>query len=204
MEQYRPDIILFELPAKGGNPSLVFNRYDPLKKPLKEVGYIKHRLRVAARKYPYALSDIHVWENIEKLWRDGHNVFLFNIDGPDELRRDYFKLARGLTYNQQRKQMIFWVHCYLRETEMAEHIRHILKNYKETSNPIVAVFLQSIHWRHVKFLLKNPSQEKIWNYYFERFRKVNPENIGAEIKKRSSIHYQYWEMASHFSILKNH
>jgi hypothetical protein len=193
---YRPDIIFFEYPAKGGNPSLVFNRYGPLKKPLKGVGQIKRRLKIAARKYPYALSDIPVWENIEKLWRSGRNVLLFNIDGPDELRRDYFKLARGRTYDQQRKQLIFWAHCYLREIEMADHIRRILKNYKEKSDPVVAVFLQSVHWRHVKFLLKNPSRERIWNYYFGRFPKINPKNIGPEIQKKSPVHYKYWERAS--------
>lgn len=92
--RYRPDIILFEYPAKSGNPSLVFNRYSPAKKPFKEVERRKRGFKIAARKFPYALSDIHVWENIEKLWRGGHNVLLFNIDGPDDLRRDYFKLAR--------------------------------------------------------------------------------------------------------------
>ena len=196
---YRPDIILFEYPAERGNPSRIFNHYGPDKKPLKEVERIKRGLRVAVQKFPYALSDIPIWENIEKLWRDGRNVLLFNIDGPDDLRRDYFKLARGLTYDEQRKNLIFWVHCYMREIAMADHIRRILNDYKEKSNPVIAVFLQSIHWQHVKFLLKNPSQKKIWNYYFGRFPKINLQNIAAAIQKESSIHYKYWKRTPYFT-----
>jgi hypothetical protein len=192
VKKYRPDIILFELPAKNGDPSLAFNRYPADRKPLKEVARRKRSLKAMARRFPYALSDIRVWENIENLWRDGHNVLLFNIDGPDDLRRAYFELAHGRTYDEQRKQPIFWVHCYLRETIMAGHIRHILKNYKAKENPVIAVFLQSIHWHHVQFLLKDPSRKKIWDYYFGRFAKMNPRNIGAEIKKQSAVHYRYW------------
>ena len=197
--RYRPDIILFEYPAKRGNPSRIFNRYSPDKKPLKEVDRIKRGLMIAAQKFPYALSDVSVWENILKLWHDGHNVLLFNIDGPDNLRCDYFKLARGLTYDEQRKNLIFGVHCYLRETAMANYIRRILSAYKEKQNPVIAVFLQSIHWHHVKFLLKNPSQKKIWNYYFGRFPKINPENIGEAIQKKSPVHYKYWKRTPYFT-----
>ena len=197
--RYRPDIILFEYPAEKGNPSLVFNRYDPDKKPLKEVERIKRGLKIAARKFPYALSDVPVWENIEKLWHAGHNVLLFNVDGAEELRRDYFKLAHGLTYDEQRKTPIFWVHCYLREIAMANYIRRILNNYKEKQDPVVAVFLQSIHWQHVKFLLKDPSQKKIWNYYFGRFPKINPGNIASAIRKQSPVHYKYWKRTPYFT-----
>ena len=187
VSRYQPDIILFEYPAKRGNPSRIFNRYGPTRKPLKEVERIKRGLKLAAREFPYALSDIPIWENILKLWRAGHNVLLFNIDGADELRRDYFKLARGLTYDEQRKNLIFWVHCYLREIAMANHVRRILRNYKEKSHPIVAVFLQSIHWQHVKFLLKNPSRKKIWNYYFGRFPKnKSPKYRRGDTKEKPS------------------
>ncbi len=204
VSEYQPDIIFFELPAKKGKPSLIFNRYAPDKKPCKEVKRIKRSLKTTARKFPYAMSDFYVWESIEKLWRNGHNVLLFNIDGQDELRRDYFKLARGLTYDLQRKHLLFWVHCYLRERKMAGYIRSVLKNYKDKPDPTVAVFLQSIHWHHVKFLLKDPSQEEIWKYYFGRFPKITPPNIGAEIKKESAIHYKYWQKTSPFHALKNH
>jgi hypothetical protein len=196
--RYRPDIIFFELPAEKGNPSLLFNHYGPLEKPLKEVERIQRRLKIAARKYPYALSDVHVWENIEKLWRENHDVLLFNIDGPDELRRDYHRHLGAAPYDSQKKHLIFWAHCYLREIQMAKHIRRILKNYQKKSHPIVAVFLQSIHWQHVRFLLKNPSQKKIWHYYFGRFPKINPANIGREIKKESTVHYTYWKKQADF------
>lgn len=87
---------------------------------------------------------------------------------------------------------------------MASYIRSILKNYKEKPNPIVAVFLQSVHWRHVKFLLTNPPQKEIWKYYFGRFSKTTPANIGAEIKKESAIHYKYWKKTPLFRLLKNY
>jgi hypothetical protein len=204
VSKYRPDIIFFELPARKGNPSLIFNRYSIVQKPFKEVERIKHDLKAAAKRFPYALSDVRTWENIERLWRDGRNVLLFNIDGQDEMRQDYFQLTRKLTYDQQRKHLLFWVHCYLREIQMANYIRSILKNYKGKTAPTVAVFLQSIHWRHVKFLLKDPSQKEIWKYYFGRFPKINPENLGLEIKRKSDIHYKYWREISPFSTLKNH
>ena len=69
--------------AKGRDPSLVFNRYSPGQKTTERGRAENARLKIAAQKYPYALSDVHIWENIEKLWRSGHNVLLFNIDGPD-------------------------------------------------------------------------------------------------------------------------
>jgi hypothetical protein len=193
VSKYQPDIIFFELPAKKENPALVFNRYVPRKKPFKEVERIKRSLKNTAGKFPYAMSDFYVWKNIEQLWRDGHNVLLFNIDGQDELRRDYFKLARGLTYDLQRKRLLFWVHCYLREIKMAGYVRSVLKNYQGEPNPTVAVFLQSIHWHHVKFLLKDPFQKEIWKYYFGRFPEIHPENIGKKIAEKSAIHCAYWE-----------
>lgn len=98
--KYRPDIILFELPAKRGNPSLIFNDYSLARKPLREIERIKRNLKIAARKYPYALSDICIWENIEKLWRDDRNVLLFNIDGPAELRREYLRISNGRSYDK--------------------------------------------------------------------------------------------------------
>ena len=193
--QYRPDVILFELPAEKGNPSLIFNRYSPDKKPRREIWQKIRKAKIAGREFPYALSDVRVWENIKELWRDGHDVLLFNIDGPDDLRRSYFNLTKGISYDLQRKRLIFWVHCYLREIMMAEYVRNILRNYKKKENPIVAVFLQSIHWHHVKFLLKNPSQKEIWKYYFGRFPDVNPKNIGPKIGKIDTVHYKYWQKA---------
>ena len=87
---------------------------------------------------------------------------------------------------------------------MANHIRRILNNYKEKRNPVIAVFLQSIHWQHVKFLLNNPSRKEMWKYYFCRFPKINPKNIGVAIQKESPVHYKYWKNAASFHTLKNH
>lgn len=195
VKKYRPDIILFELPARHGNPALSFNRYGPSEKPHREIARVKRSLANAAREYPYALSDIRVWENIERLWREGRNVLLFNIDGPDILRRNFHAAYGGLPYETLRKKLIFWVHCYLREAAMADHIRRIVKNYKGKQRPVIAVFLQSVHWRHVKFLLKNPSQREIWRYYFGRFPERGPA-MDREIKKASAVHYAAWKRSA--------
>lgn len=70
----------------------IFNKYDCENKPLKEVAIIKKGLKKASREFRYALSDVKVWENIERLWRKSHNVSLYNVDGPRELRAEFFEI----------------------------------------------------------------------------------------------------------------
>jgi len=65
--KYRPDIIIFEMPAGKNGPGTIFNRYTCDKKPLKKVHEIIKNLKISAQKFPYAASDINVWENIKKL-----------------------------------------------------------------------------------------------------------------------------------------
>jgi hypothetical protein len=200
----KPNIVLLELPAGPRGPQTVFNRHPLGQKPLAALHNIERSLRITARKYPYALSDVAVWKNIATLWKSGHDVLVFNIDGPRVLRRAYFGKYGSTPYPVARKMVIFWVHLYLREQYMANYIRTILQDYHAKKNPIVAVFLQSIHWRDVKFLLKNPSKKEIWKYYFGRFPEITPTNIAQEIKKESIIHYKYWEKTSPFRTLKDH
>jgi hypothetical protein len=188
--KYKPDIVLFELPAGEFGPNTVFNKYDTNKKPLKKVIEIIRNLEVESKKYPYAKSDIAVWQNIKELWAKNHNIFIYNIDSPRELRREYFKME--LPYPQARKDWLFWVHLYIREVCMTKNIQNVIKNYKEKENPTIAVFLQSIHWDHVKFLLKKPSEAKIFKYYFGRFPKLKPQTIDREIKMRNKFLYTYW------------
>lgn len=193
--KYKPDIILFELPAGKNGLETIFNKYPTNKKPLKKVDEIIKNLKISAKKYPYAESDIFVWQNIKKLWSEGHNVLIFNIDAPDELRREYIKKLE-LKWPGALKDFLFWVYQYIREVHMTKNTEKILKNYSENKNPTVAVFLQSIHWKHVQFLLKKPSKPETWKYYFGRFPKLKPETIGGEIKKRSLFLYKWWRKNS--------
>lgn len=190
--KHRPDIILFELPAGKHGPDTVFNKYPCDKKPLKKVGEIIKKLNDAAKKYPYAESDVLVWENIKKLWGDGVNTQIYNIDVPDELRRQNF-LFETDGYPACRKDPVFWAYLFVRDNHMARNIEIILSQYSEKKNPTVAVFLQSIHWKHVEFLLKNPTSAEIWKYYFGRFRKLTPETLEELVSKRSKVLARYWK-----------
>ena len=75
---------------------------------------------------------------------------------------------------------------------MVENIENILKNYREKKNPVVAVFVQSIHWKHIQFLLRKPNKAEIWKYYFGKFPKLKSETIDNEIKKRNLFLYKWW------------
>ncbi len=81
---------------------------------------------------------------------------------------------------------------------MAKNIQWILDNYKEKKEPKVLVFLQSFHWDHVKFLLNNPSKNKIWNYYFGNFSEIDKQSIGNKIKNINKVFYKYWSKISDF------
>jgi len=192
VSHYKPDIIFFEMPAFNGNPSLIFNEYTSKKKPLIKVQQIKKNLRIDAKKYPYALSDVAVWENIEKLWSKGQNTLLFNIDGPKKLRTHRHKLYGRTPYPTLVRSWWFWAYQFMREIEMKENIESILRHYKSKKRPIVAVFLQSIHWDHVRFLLTHPSERAIWKYYFGNFPKVTPKNIRSLLKEKDQVLYKYW------------
>jgi len=189
---YKPDMIFFEMPSRNGDPSLIFNKYSAKNKPLIKVRQIKNNLEIDAKKYPYALSDVAVWENIEKLWKEGQNTLLFNIDGPKKLRAHRHELYGHIPYPALVRSWWFWAYQLMREMEMKENIESILKNYKVKKRPVVTVFLQSIHWDHVQFLLTHPSRQAIWKYYFGKFPKVTPENIGVLLKEKDKVLYKYW------------
>lgn len=185
-------MIFFEASASGEDPALVFNKYAPEKKPFRKVQKIESDLRKIARKYPYALSDAQVWKNIEKLWHEGHDVLLFNVDAPQELRRHYHKRYGGIPYKKVKNQWWFWAYLLIRERWMAKYIQDILKKHCTKEKLIIAVFLQSIHWKHVQFLLTNPSQKAIWKFYFGDFPKITPDIIKQQIKQQDRILYKYW------------
>jgi hypothetical protein len=198
VKKYRPDIILFEMPAGRNGPGLAFNKFGPEEKPFKKVAAKKEGARIAARTFPYAMSDFYVWENIEALWREGHNVLLFNIDGPKELRAHRFKTYGRIPYPALIRSWWFWAYQLMRELEMRKNIEAILRQYgtysarRPRERPVIAVFLQSIHWDHVRFLLTHPSKRSIWKYYFGNFPKVTPANIKALLKEKDEVLYRYW------------
>lgn len=191
--KYRPDIILFELPASKNRRNIIFNKYSANSKPLKKVNIIVKNLKKAAIKYPYALSDVAVWHNIIKLWAEGHNVSIYNVDAPDRLRREYF-----LKYEEAKRDLLFWVYLYIREEYMADNIEKILKKYNDKRNPVVAVLIQSIHWNHIKFLLNKPSKEEIWKYYFGKFHKIKMESINEKIKKGNPFLFKWWRRTNYY------
>lgn len=190
--KYRPDIIMFELPGGKNGPDTIFNKCPCEKKPIEKVDEIIKKLNCVAKKYPYAKSDVLVWENIKKLWSDGINTQVYNIDVPDELRRKN-SLFEIDGYPACRKDPVFWAYLFVRDNHMARNIEMILNSYSEKNNPTIAVFLQSIHWKHVEFLLKNPTPAETWKYYFGRFRKLTPETLEELISKRSKVLGRYWQ-----------
>jgi hypothetical protein len=192
--RHKPDFIFFELPATKGGPASSFNNYAPIKKPFRAVRKIKDDLRKASRKYPYALSDVAVWENIEGLWREGHNILLFNVDAPAALRSHYHERYGDIPYSRARKHWWFWAYLLMRDRWMAENIREILKGQLGKREVVtIAVFLQSIHWEHVKFLLTKPSRKRIWKFYFGNFPELTPANVGERLREEDSTLYRYWQ-----------
>jgi hypothetical protein len=196
VKKYKPDIIFFEMPAFGGNPSSPFNCYSIKRKPFAEVEEIKKRLYKEAKKTPYAISDVFVWENIESLWRMGHNILLFNIDAPQELRREGLARHESMPLSKAKRTWEFWAYIYVREAIMAHHMEQIIKKRFGKKKIVAAVFLQSFHWQHVKFLLKHPSKEKIWHYYFGKFPKLMPATITIRLKSKAPALSQFWKKHS--------
>ncbi len=191
--KHKPDIVIFEYPSQGKKPETIFNKYLPSKKPIKEINKIINNLKTVGKKYPWVMSDIQVFKNIVNLWQEGRQVYLYNVDGPSDLNKiglDYWKSPRPCPKND--KYITWWVKMYLREVIMTQNIRLVLnKNYKETTISVL-VFLEIFHYRHVKFLLKKPSSDDIWKYYFGNWSKLSPEDISEILKKDEPKLYKYW------------
>jgi hypothetical protein len=189
--KYRPDIIIFESPMKKGGPDMVFNKYSCDKKPLKKVDEIIKNCKISAKEFPYAESGVAVWENIKRLWAKGNNVQLYEVDTPQDLRREHFLMHQQ--YPECRKDPLFWSYLYIRDKTMTKNIKLALDNYSGKKDPVVAIFLQSIHWKHVQFLMKDPTPSEIWKYYFGRFPKLTKDDIKEILSKRSKVLAQYWK-----------
>jgi len=95
--KYKPDIIVFELPKDSKELSAIFNHYSCENKPIKKIDLIIKNLKKAAKKYPYAISDVFVWENIKKMWGQGINTQIYNVDSPDKIRREFFLFQKPIS-----------------------------------------------------------------------------------------------------------
>jgi hypothetical protein len=169
----------------------LFNKYKCEKKPFNKVETFKKNAQKGGEQFKYSLSDLPMWDNIVKLWKEGHNVLLYNIDSPKDVFHENFP-AWLYAYPCIKKNWLWWVRIYLRERYMAQNLRQILEKNKQMKEPVIAIFVESFHWIHVKFLLTNPSKTKIWKYYFGRFREIDMKNIKGEVRKANTVFYKHW------------
>lgn len=174
--RYKPDLIFLEYPT---------NSLKSIKKPI-------HINKKIILKFPWTESDNYMWANIEKIWKNGHNTLVYAIDGPYDLVNKANIYLYDKKHPYKTTDLFWWVRIYLRECFMARNIMLILKKYKKKKNPIILVFVQNFHWRHVKFLLSNHSEKAIWNYYFKRFRGSTSIEISRLVKKENKILFKYW------------
>lgn len=149
--KHKPDIILFEYPQENKTPETIFNKYSPDKKPKKEVEKIIKMLKKAGKKYPWILSDIKVFENIQKLWSERKQVYLYFIDAPRKIT-SYRLDEHGKSpkpFPKIKKYEWWWKQMSEREEYMKRHLKWVLKKHKNKDLKIL-VFLEKFHWLHVK------------------------------------------------------
>ncbi len=190
--KYRPKIILLEYPARDGHPGFSFNRFPADEKPLREARSIQRGLRRTARKYPWVLSDVALWENIVAEWRRGNNLFVYKVDGPRDL---VARGARGTAFRGVPRHIAWWVRIYLRERYMLKNIRLVFKRHPGSGRALV--FLQSFHWNNVLFLLGSRSRDAAWRRYFGRFKGLT----AAELERRvrgDAVLWRHWKKVSQF------
>ncbi len=197
--RYRPDVILFEAPNNNRTPALIYNKYKPNKKPLKEVEKYKAMLRKVAKKAPWVLSDVYLYDNIIKLWKEGHDIKLYNVDAPSELLKVSLSFGENWDPKPEHRGTHFswWVRIYLREKIMTKNIQLILKQNKN-SDLVVLDFLQKFHSKNVKFLMTNPAKKEVYKYYFGRFKDMSIKTIGGRVKVENKVLYRYWRRLADF------
>ena len=198
--RHRPNFIIFEAPTSLRSPNTPFNSYQPENKPLHLVKDHINMLKQVGKKYPWVLSDIRVYENIVKLWKEGHNVQLYNVDGPSDLLQVPDKQTDRFSPYPPRRgtYLFFWVRVYLREKIMTNHLRPILAEHSD-SDATGLIFLQKFHWINVQFQSSRPTKAALWKYYFGSFAQLTPKELTAKIKNHNSTLYKYWTKFSDFS-----
>ncbi len=197
----RPDVIFFEAPTPLGKPSLNYNKFSTKNKPLSDLKKHYKMLKEVSKKYPWVISDIQTYKNIEKLWKEGHDVKLYSIDAPSELLKIGINLNNDIKPPKPKRRgtnFNWWVRIYLRERIMSNYMMKILPKYKKENTALV--FLQSFHWRNVKFLLSKPSKQQIYKYYFGSFKSLNLGNLNEHVLETNNpILTKYWKKVSDFS-----
>ncbi len=178
--RHKPDIVFLEYPCDSGKP-----------KPISDFSGILAGLKRTARSDRWVTSDVAVWKNVAKLHKKGHRVLVYKVDAPRELIREWREVWKNM-YPCAVKNWLWWVKIYVRERFMANNISQVLEHYRGKEHPTVLVFLQSFHWQHVKFLLKNPAPGAIWKYYFSSFTEVSPSDILRKIGNENRVFYKYW------------
>ncbi|MBU3958078.1 MAG: hypothetical protein KKB25_03305 [Nanoarchaeota archaeon] len=173
----KPYIILFEYP-QDSEPGTFYNKFLPSKKPLKRFKRLKQNLRKHARKYPWLIGDVKIFEMIERLWRENKQVLLFNMDGPSKLTALCDKIVRS------RNRLLFDVWNYLREQYMIKTIRKVKNEFPRSK---IVIICHDYHWKNIEFLLRNPSKKEVNKYYFSRI----DEYIKFDLKKYKILQ-NYW------------
>ena len=189
--RHKPNIIIFEAPVQIGLSPLFLDSKQPILKQ-KEILKIKiSNLKKVAKINKWVESDIKVFENVYELIKSGHDIKLYNVDGPSELLQQTIINKWNLIDKPRRRgnHFLWWTYIYLREKMMTDNIRPILK---ENKNKTILIAMQKFHWLNVKFQLSNPSKDELWNYYFGKFKNINKKEVANKLKKENEILYKYW------------
>lgn len=177
--KYKPDLIFLEYPND--------QKYlQPIRKPI--TNFSKKTLQIN----PWAMSDISMWKNIEILWQEKIKTSVYAVDGPTDLVSEMLYEWQYM-YPCAKKNWFWWVRIYLRERIMAKHMRKIVSSLDKNKKHTILIFLEKFHWVHVQFLLTNPTEKEIWNYYFGKFKNIDPAFIDNKIKERSDVFFRYWK-----------
>lgn len=196
--KYKPDIILFEYPNDQKSLGYSVNQFEPKNKPLHDIRQLQKSLRMASKNDGWVSSDIQVFENIISVWKQGHQILLYNVDAPFDLVSEWNQVWKNM-YPSALRNWLWWVRIFLRELYMTQNIHHILKNLQLGENPTILVFLQSFHWKHVQFLLSNPTRKQIWNYYFGSFPYFRQSNAYNIISMENKLFARHWKKMSPFT-----
>ena len=174
--KYKPDLIFLEYST---------NYLKPITRP-------SRISKEVIKKYPWTESDNFMWDNIAGLWKKKYKTLVFPVDGPHDLLIDAYVYPCNEKQPRKTTNLFWWTRIYLRECFMTKNISKASGQYKQKQKPVILIFLQSFHWYDVKFLLSKPSKQKIWDFYFGRFKKLNRRDMPAILKKENKILFKYW------------
>ena len=179
----KPDAILFEFPTEKSYSLSDFNRFEPSKKPKDLIDGVKRAYERASKWYPWLKTEHVVVEAVEKLWNEGVQVYLYEIDAPLELARALGPDFQGGLCNT--------VWNYLREVYMFRSIRRIEEEMELDDNALV--ICSDGHWAN-EFLMTHPSTGQIWEYYFGS---CSREEVEAVLVQNKTL-LKHWATMSHF------